>query len=109
MCVVYAYECRYVPLSTFSFSFSSGNTLIIPFDKLFQLKCCNEFFLSSIFSSFSCFFGFGTSKQNKKFTLTVVVVSYLNDLVCPFSKNTFRTFAICGTCKSPNENADGCK
>lgn len=43
------------------------------------------------------------------FTLTVVVESYLKDLVWPFSKKTLRTFAICGTCKSPKENADGCK
>lgn len=33
--------------------------------------------------------------------------SYLNDLVCPFSRKTFNTFAICGTCRSPSENADG--
>lgn len=42
-------------------------------------------------------------------TRTVVIESYLNDFVCPFSKKTFNTFAICGTCKSPNENADGFK
>lgn len=45
----------------------------------------------------------------KILTRTVVVESYLNDLVCPFSKKTFSTFAICGTCRSPNENADGWK
>lgn len=50
-----------------------------------------------------------TKRKERKLTWTVVVVSYLNDLVCPFSRNTFRTFAICGTHKSPNENADGCK
>lgn len=42
-------------------------------------------------------------------TCTVVVVSYLKDFVCPFSRNTFNTFAICGTHRSPNENADGYK
>lgn len=41
-------------------------------------------------------------------TRTLVVESYLNDLVWPFSKKTFNTFAIGGTCKSPNENADCC-
>lgn len=51
-------------------------------------------------------------RRNKKddielLTATVVVVSYLKDLVCPFSKNTFRTFAIGGTHRSPREKADG--
>lgn len=41
-------------------------------------------------------------------TATVVVVSYLKDLVCPFSRNTFRTLAIGGTHRSPREKADGC-
>lgn len=39
----------------------------------------------------------------------MVVVSYLKDLVCPFSRNTFRTLAIGGTQRSPNEKADGCR
>lgn len=30
-------------------------------------------------------------------------------MVCPFSRNTFRTFAIGGTHKSPKEKADGWK
>jgi hypothetical protein len=31
----------------------------------------------------------------------------LNDLVCPFSRNTFSTFGINGTEESPSENVDG--
>lgn len=41
-------------------------------------------------------------------TWTLVVESYLNDLVCPFSKKTLRTLAMGGTQISPKENADGC-
>lgn len=48
-------------------------------------------------------------REREILTRTDVVESYLKDLVCPFSRNTLRTFAICGTCKSPNENADGWK
>ena len=33
----------------------------------------------------------------------------MKDLVCPFSRNTFRTLAIGGTQRSPNEKADGCR
>lgn len=49
------------------------------------------------------------NREEKTLTCTVVVVSYLKDFVCPFSRNTFNTFAICGTHRSPNENADGCE
>lgn len=38
---------------------------------------------------------------------TVVQVSYLKLLVCPFSRKTLRTLAIWGTQMSPMENAEG--
>lgn len=38
---------------------------------------------------------------------TLVQASYLNDFVCPFSRNTLRTFAMGGTHISPSENAEG--
>lgn len=44
----------------------------------------------------------------KKFTWTVVVESYLNDFVWPFSRKTLSTLAIGGTRTSLSENADGC-
>ena len=39
----------------------------------------------------------GKSLPHPKHTWTVVVESYRNDLVCPFSKNTFKTFGMSGT------------
>lgn len=42
------------------------------------------------------------------FTCTVVVELYLKDLVWPFSRKTFSTFAIGGMRTSLSENADGC-
>lgn len=36
-----------------------------------------------------------------------MVVSYLKDFVCPFSRNTFSTLAMGGTQRSPREKADG--
>lgn len=56
---------------------------------------CLKFISSSVVEDFSL-------------TATVVVVSYLKDLVCPFSRNTFSTLAIGGTHRSPKEKAEGC-
>lgn len=65
-----------------------------------SLNCCNSIIWFMIWNGESF---------NSNFTCTVVELSYLNDLVCPFSRKTFKTFAIGGTHKSPSEKADGCK
>lgn len=78
----------------------------------FRGKCFHWLCVKNLISIFGCGLcglnGTHLSKlQQWTLTRTVVVESYLNDLVCPFSRKTFSTFAICGTCKSPSENADG--
>lgn len=38
-----------------------------------------------------------TTTPKRLHTLTVVLLSYLKDFVCPFSRNTLRTFGMKGT------------
>jgi hypothetical protein len=51
---------------------------------------------------------FAQTQSDGKLTCTVVVESYLNDFVWPFSRKTFSTFAIGGMRTSLRENAEGC-